>query len=179
MISFRKADLLESVENQRLQEEQERIEKDKITHHPLDTLPQHPEISKIIEDACNEFVENMNHTWEAWGREAEPLEHRPHVPGFFNYTNGGWRGKAFLDVSYMSSTGGWPSNADFYKNAHEKEDRSYKDAFDNFVMDYKDELIAAKLDPKFKKNLKKINYHDLCDLGHCDLAERLSEAETE
>jgi len=179
MISFRKADLLDDVEQQRVveQQRQDEINRDKITHFPLDTLPQHPQISKIIRAACDEFVQNMSSSWEAWGREAEPLEHRPHTPGFFNHTNGGWRGKAFIDVSYMSSSGGWPSNKEFSKDAHEKESNAYKEGLNNFIMDHNEELVAAGLDPKIKKNLKKINYGDLYDAGQGTLAESLSEAE--
>ena len=174
LISYRTADLLLNIQ----EKERQRAEADKIDKHPLDVLPEHPQINDIIKETVTEFSEKMQQSFETYGNKIKELPSTS-SNGFHNYTNGGWSAQEYTILDYMVGSGRFPANDRFNDILEEQQKQGYKDAMDNFIADHKDELIKAGLDPSIKKNLKKINYHDLYEMDNGRLAEALSECESE
>ncbi len=180
-LSFRKkADLITLVqekERQRQEQEAAAIKTENLQDYPLDSLPEHPQISDIIKDACSQFNEKIRGGWETYGSDVDELAHESY-DGFHNHTNGGWETKTHTILYYMNGSGYWPTNPEFLKTTERQSAEAYKDAMEEFIASNRDALVEVGLDPKIKKNLKKINYHDLYEMGQGRLAETLSETES-
>lgn len=147
---------------------------------PLDTIEESEDINNVIREVSEKFHDDLEHHWEAYMSEREPeLLESGDGSGFWNYTDGGYRVTGIITLDSMFGSGGYPSNKAFYKKTQEQEKEALKDALESFIGDYEKELIDAKFDPKVPAQLERINYHDLYEAGQGDLAEKLSETESE
>lgn len=177
-LSFRKkADLLLNIQEKQRQKEEAEREADRIDKHPLDSLPEHPQISEMIKDTCESFGDQIQKKYETYGNEVNELPAQS-SSGFHNYTNGGWSSNEYTMLDMMSGSGYWPGGDDFHKHTQEAAKEGYEQALESFINEHRDDLVKIGLDPSVKKNLKKINYHDLYKMEQGRLAESLSELES-
>lgn len=181
MISHRRADLLQRhqmIENERQQLEESK-KPESLQKYPLDTIEEQLDVNAAIKDTVQEFLEKIENYWETYGGDEPQLLQSGNSPGFWNHTDGGYQGESIASLDNFVSSGGYPSNKGFRKKVDEHEVFAYKDALKSFIDGYKSELAAINIDPNKPKDLEKINYHDLYEAGHGNLAESLSEIESE
>jgi hypothetical protein len=137
----------------------------------FDKLDESPEISEKIKSAVTDAFEHISTKYELFAVDTREIECRSR-DGFISSNDGGWEAIGFTDLSMLSSTGRLYNLPEKARDALEK---LYNDCMDmarkEFIRTHKKELEGIPED--------KINYHDLYELNKGNLAEKLSEFESD
>lgn len=100
--------------------------------------------------------------------------------GFLPYTNGGFDLTVPTDLMSTWGSGSGPGNKKVSEYLDSVIETSQQDALESFVQENKSVFEAMFPDADLDEpTYDLINYHKLYDMGHGDLAERLSEIEQE
>lgn len=131
----------------------------------------YPELDKKIKDMVEAATEKIGDAFEMLVRgEVEQIEHKSR-DGFISSNDGGYQSNSFSDVGMLvgMGLGDLPSKA---QDAIQKQyEYGLEMALETFKKDYADEIKDIPED--------KLNYHDLYDMDKGDLAEKLSNLESE
>lgn len=137
----------------------------------------YPELDEKIWEAVSDAWEAVSRKYELFGgTEAEKghieeIEHKSRS-GFISHNDGGYQGNGFTTIGYMVGSG---IQGSLPTKANEKVEEYYEDgmrqALTQFREQYADEIKDIPED--------KLNYHDLYEIGKGNLAEKLSEFESE
>jgi len=129
-------------------------------------------IHAIIEREITEKFESIVSDFELFGESVEPVECKSR-DGFFAFTNGGTSASGMSTLDHMQGSGSFPDScADTLQSIIESNNNQ---ALESFKDDNKNELKEL-----FKKDIDDIefDYHSLYEMNQADLAENLSEYES-
>ncbi len=134
-------------------------------------IENHPEWAAIVKDEVERAKESVESKYELGGRDIEEVEHKSR-DGFSSSNDGGYVWSDFSNISYLMGTGyvsSLPKKA--AKAVEDEYDANNKMALEQFKETYAKEIEGIPED--------KLNYHDLYELKKGDLAEKLSELESD
>jgi len=132
-------------------------------------LKEYPEWNQTIKEEIQRAGEILEQKFESEGTLKE-VEHEPRS-GFIPFQEGGWEYKIFIPLIKYFGTGMEFSN-DVANNKVQE------------MIDYNQEIAMKEIKQKYSKELEnisddKINYTDLYEMGLGDIAEELSDLESD
>jgi hypothetical protein len=137
----------------------------------------YPELDEKIWEAVSDEWEDVSRKYELFGGtdgeegHIEEIEHKSRS-GFISHNDGGYQGNGFTTIGYMVGSGIQGNLPDKAETEIQKfYDMGLEQALEQFKEEYKDEIKDIPED--------KLNYHDLYEIGKGNLAEKLSELESE
>jgi len=133
-------------------------------------------IEEKLQDAMDKLPENYGGCID---KEVNDIGHTSY-DGFIPFTNGGFDLTVPTDLRSTWGSGDYPANKKVREYLEGVVETSQQDALEAFVQENKSVFEAMFPDADLDKpTYDLINYHDLYDNDHGDLAERLSEIEDE
>ncbi len=139
-------------------------------------------LAKAIETYLHESFEQLNERVESEYEMEGNLTEVAHeaYDGFIPFTNGGYDLITPVDLSYVVGSGRYPGNAKVKKQINDAVAYSYEMALESFCENEADQLRKLfTMEELSNPNTDTINYHELYERGEGELAERLSETESE
>lgn len=136
-------------------------------------LDENKKLSEIVKNAVKTAFDSIESKYELYTSNLEELECRSR-DGFYSQNDGGWEASGFVSIGTLTGSGRQTNLPQEVQGKISYFERS--------------NLSAAKESFKLTNKLKieklnlldeNINYTDLCEMGHEDLAESLSEVESE
>ncbi len=127
------------------------------------------EVQPITEELVVEAFEEIESEWELFSVSNSEVE-RDHISGFAPWTDGGWTATGYSSVSYLESTGKTLPSKKLTKLLEKSVNHAYELAREAVKADHPE--ISGLSDDD-------INYNHLYELGHGDVAEELSEKESD
>jgi hypothetical protein len=134
-----------------------------------EALPDMPEMDEIVKEGVTEAIDEVASKFESEPR-VDAIEHKSR-DGFMAFTEGGYLGDFMTNLGYLSGTGVGIGDAETQAKLDGFIAQTYESALESFKEAHADEIKDIPED--------KLNYHDLYELGKGDLAERLSEIESD
>jgi len=131
----------------------------------------YPKLDEEIKELVTDAYGDLEQKYELNGQGVEQIEHKSRS-GFISSNDGGYEANGFTTVGYLMGTGhagSLPDKAE--KKVNELYEIELQNALDAFKEKYAKEIEGIPED--------KLNYHDLYEMGKTDLAEKLSELESE
>lgn len=128
-------------------------------------------LDSILRPAFDDAAERVEFDWETHNSHVETVEHVAR-DGFIPFTDGGLRIMAMTDLYSCWGSGSFPGSDAIRADLSDTCDRSIEDALDAFI-DENPQVIDIC------GGRENVSYHDLYDRGHGDLAEQLSETESQ
>lgn len=133
-------------------------------------------LEKELKSRLLEIAENLSTTYESYKPGGECLEEICYesYDGFIPYTNGGFRVMVPLDLMCLFSSGRRTGNESLDSQIEDYIQSSQEEAISEFISKHEETLVTLFPNRELKRV---VGYHTLCEQGHEDLAEELSEIE--
>lgn len=135
-------------------------------------------VYKAVSEAFDEIVSDFELYPDKPEEFMDRVEHESR-DGFIPHTNGGWEARAFSSLSYIFGTGKMPGDKKTDEYLNKLYNYSMDVAKEQFIDDNLDAVAAIYKSTDKKALFDKIDYNDLYEKKHGDLAEKLSEYESE
>jgi hypothetical protein len=133
-------------------------------------------LDETIGEAYGNITEELDNEFEVEGTITQ-IEYKSY-DGFIPFTNGGEIYRAPINLDYLVGTGKGFTNEKVSKSIDETVGYCYKSALEDFIMTNRDELDGLFTAEELDEISDNINYHTLYEKDEGNLAERLSEAES-
>jgi len=127
----------------------------------------------MIKGIMEEFKDGIMSKYECYNYDGEQVETTDgrSYDGFMSSTEGTVTFCGFTLLDYLEGSGSFPSNEKINKVIQEKLEYLHKSAKEDFISENKEEIESLGLEDS------QVNYRDLEELGHRELAENLDEYE--
>lgn len=134
-------------------------------------------LDESLGNAFGEITESVESDFEVEGNITE-ICHKSY-DGFIPFTNGGVEFTAPIGLDYAAGTGNIPNNKEVADELERATTYGYTLARQQLIENNREALNQIFTKKELDENSDNVNYHSLYELDHGDLAEELSESESE
>ncbi len=134
-------------------------------------------LNETLADEFQNILESVESDFDTTGN-IEEIEHVSR-DGFFPFTNGGVEFTGILRLCDVAGSGTYPNNEAVTKELDRAINYNYSLARESFIKNNRAALDGLFTKTELDNNSDEISYGKLYDIKHSELAETLSEGETE